>query len=1261
MVAQSIAFESALIVAIFTSLGLAVYALRKRSVPGGMSFALLAFVVAEWSLAYLFEILHPYLSQKWLWFQVKSLGISIYSLLLFVFVLQYIGRAAWLTWPVRLALAVRPLLIELVILFSPIQKFFQNDLNVSFAGPIPISVYRTQIWFQAGDIYDLILTVVAINLLVMQMMRISRAQRRQILPLLAGVLIPWLGGGLSFLSILSFSDIDIVPVLFCVSMPLLAIGTFRYELLELIPIAREVVLESMGDGIIVMDNQNRVVDVNPAAREMLNGGGKLLAGKPAEELIVDWPALGEVLLKPKAHEAEIEAQRNGITRFYEVRKSLLQAKSPQRRKSRSQGWLVVLRDITERNHLSMALRRSEQKYRSVVERSNDGIAILQDGLIHYCNLPLARMVGRTLDQVIGFPFIDLTHPEFREDAQLHLVEILAEKQAEERFETSLLSASGKRVEVEITAAPAYYEGRPATLIFAHDIGQRKQNLQLVSESEERYRRISELISDFAYACRIEVDGRMTPIWATGAFSRITGLLLAEMDPYSALISRISLEDSYIALHHTDRLFEGKPDVAEFRIINKDGETRWIRDYVRPVWDDQEGRVTWFYGASQDITERKQMEENLREAKEAAEAATQAKSQFLANMSHEIRTPLNAIIGMTSLLLDTRLDEEQRDFVETARTSSDALLTVINDILDFSKIEAGKLELEKQPFYLRQCVEEAIDIVCPHAVGKDLDLICDIAEETPRVVLGDVARLRQVLVNLIGNAVKFTEKGEVVVRIAGSEIQQNGSDRFMLEISVRDTGIGIPPDRINRLFQSFSQVDASTTRKYGGTGLGLAISSRLVELMGGRIWVESEVGKGSTFYIVILFELAKAGPLADLQPDPLRLAGKRVLVVDDNPTNRLILQRQLLSWGLAVDLASSGVEALERFDQKNRFDLVILDMQMPEMDGLAVAGEIRRRFPENGPLLVMLTSIGQRMDKDANNGLAACLSKPVKPSQLFDLLSDLFVQEEEGAADRIGAERGLIDASFATRFPQHILLAEDNAVNQKVAQQMLGRLGYRADVAANGFEVLAALERQAYSMILMDVQMPEMDGLEATARIRKRWRNSATPLRIIAMTAYAYQTDLERCLAVGMDGYISKPIRIEALVEMLSQAPEKGKSKVMDAGNEKEEQIIDPDRMQDLVDSLGDGLRDVIDSYLEDAPSQIAELKDAFDQGQRDDLQRIAHSLKSSSGIFGAQQMVDLCRALEIGAREGGIAGKDPVSGIAEAYQKVRDVLNLYVQ
>ena len=518
------------------------------------------------------------------------------------------------------------------------------------------------------------------------------------------------------------------------------------------------------------------------------------------------------------------------------------------------------------------------------------------------------------------------------------------------------------------------------------------------------------------------------------------------------------------------------------------------------------------------------QEELRKAKEAAETATHAKSEFLANMSHEIRTPMNAIIGMTSLLSDTSMTVQQREFVETIRTAGDTLLTIINDILDFSKIESGKLELEHTVFVLRDCIEEALDLLAPKASEKNIDLGYIIGEQTPAGIVGDVTRVRQILVNLVSNALKFTSQGEVLVSVASRKLE---ATTYELQFSVKDTGIGIPEDRMDRLFVSFSQVETSTTRHYGGTGLGLAICKRLCEMMDGRIWVESRAGLGSTFYFTIRAEAAPI-PLRIYEHGALpHLSGRRVLIVDDNATNRRILMLQTQMWGMLPRAAASGEEALGWIRDENPFEVVILDALMPGMDGAAVAREIRKyRSPRNLPL-VMLTSLGRHseFENSMRGEFAAFLTKPLKPSHLYDALINIF---SEASDHSVASAPGSPVAQKADGFvPLRVLLAEDNVVNQKVAVLLLEKLGYRADVAANGLEVMQAMKRQPYDVILMDVQMPELDGLEACRRIHREWPASQRP-RIVALTASAMEEDRQACLDAGMDDYIAKPVRLSNL-------------------------------------------------------------------------------------------------------------------------------------
>jgi PAS domain S-box-containing protein len=817
------------------------------------------------------------------------------------------------------------------------------------------------------------------------------------------------------------------------------------------------------------------------------------------------------------------------------------------------------REITERKRAEGALRESEHRYRSLFSGMTEGFAlheIICDEKGEPCdyrfldvNPAFERLTGLKREDVIG-----KTHSEVLPDDDpvwvkaYGAVALTGEPAQFDNFSQAL----GRHYEV-FAYSPAE---RQFAVVFM-DITERKRAEEVLHETKDYL----EKLINYANAPVIVWDPSFKITRFNHAFERLTGLRSAEAlgEPLSILFPESSRD---VSLDHIRRAVSGEHwEAVEIPILKTDGSVRTVLWNSANIYGAGGTTVIATIAQGQDITERKRMEEALHrsrdeletrvqertielqeakenlevineelrieidehertekeliKAKEEAEAAVKVKSLFLANMSHELRTPMNAVIGFSGLLLDEPLTPEQKDYLESIRNSGQALLALINDLLDFSRIERENVEIEDQPFDLRAIVEESLDQVASEASKKNLDLIYSIDKDMPETIIGDPARLRQVLVNLLSNAVKYTDKGEAILSVL-----PKGQDEILFE--VRDTGIGIPDDKVNILFQPFSRVDESFSSRYEGAGLGLAISKKLVEMMGGRIWVQSEVGKGSTFSFTIKAKAVDGQPKTvptDVQPN---LEGKHVLIIDDNRTNRLILGKQIHSWGIIPASEQSAQEALTLIRGGVPFDAAILDMNMPELCGAELAREIRK-YRKDLPL-ILLSSAGQKGEPEL---FEAVLKKPIKPAQLYRVLLDtLAAQPSQKKADSPVAD------TQVSQCLMRVLLAEDNVSNQRVTLQMLKKLGYRADAVANGAEAIQALERQPYDLILMDVKMPVLGGLEATRMIRERWPGNGPT--IVAITAYALHGDREKCLSAGMDDYISKPVQKDELAKMLSK-------------------------------------------------------------------------------------------------------------------------------
>jgi PAS domain S-box-containing protein len=756
----------------------------------------------------------------------------------------------------------------------------------------------------------------------------------------------------------------------------------------------------------------------------------------------------------------------------------------------------------------------------------------------------------------------------------------------------------------------------------------KQAQTMVRLSESRFREVVDIPGKFVWEC--DLGGKI--LYVSEQAADLLGHPVPELRGTSLVDHAVPEDlDEARARFAAAREKQERFHDLDFRCEPSEGDILWLSTRGAPMLG-LDGHVVGYRGFCEDVTARRNIQEELIAARDVAERANRSKSEFLANMSHEIRTPMNAVVGMTGLLLGTDLNVEQRNYAQTIRQSADTMLTIISDILDFSKIESGKMELENHPFSLMVLAEESVDVVALQAAEKGIELYYQIAPGLHPGYFGDITRLRQILANLLSNAVRFTSEGEISVQINPT---RNEADEDCVLFSVWDTGIGIPADKIGRLFQSFSQVDASTTRKFGGTGLGLAISRKLAELMGGKIWVESEEGRGSGFHVAV--PLQEAPPPKPLVPNPV-LKGKSLLLVTTHPGVRHGVQSLAESWGMQVTAAGTGAEAMNKARSGQVFDAILVEENLPDQPGKALVQELFRvRGFSNLPFLLLSTlrqqaAYGQNLPP----GFLACLAKPVHFTQLHNVLASSIKGEK--ITSNLMNTTGRIDGGFGQRRPLRLLLAEDNVINKKVATRILSQMGYRPDVVHNGVEVLQALERQNYDVILMDVQMPEMDGLEATRLIRERYTGPRRPW-IIAMTANAMDIDQKNCFEAGMDGYLSKPVRIEALEAELTRSSE-------NIG-----QVVDLNvlsRFGEMTGSGAEAIRELAEIFADETPQTLQQIRADIEAKRAQGISVHALQLGRACANFGAERMQQLCHSLQSAGKAGDFALASEFAGRLEA-------------
>jgi two-component system sensor histidine kinase/response regulator len=945
---------------------------------------------------------------------------------------------------------------------------------------------------------------------------------------------------------------------------------------------------------------------------------------------------------------------------------------------------VAFVEVLNRKQAEETLRQSENKYRTLVENLPQKIFLKDKNDVYISsNENYASDLKISPDEITGKTDYEFFPTELAEKYRADDRRIMESGKTEDLEERYV--QDGREVWVHTVKIPVKdKKGQCVGLLGVFwDVTERKRAEEKLRESEERYRDLFDNASDLIQS----VDERGKFVYVNKKWKEVMGYSDEEIKKLH-LTDVLRKDQVPHCMELLKKVAHGETlDNVEVVFVTKGGKEIFASGFVNPKIKD--GKFVATRAIFRDITERKRAEENLLKAKEEAEEANRLKSEFLANMSHEIRTPMNAIIGMTGITLDTELTNEQREYLSIVKESGYALLGLLDDILDLSKIEAGQMGLDVIDFDLRTTIEGVTDTLAARASSKGLELACMIHPQVPTLLRGDPGRLRQILMNLGGNAVKFTEKGEVVI---GVELSEETKDRVRLLFSVTDTGIGIPKDKQEKVFESFVQADGSATRKYGGTGLGLSISRRLVKLLGGQIGVESQPDRGSRFWFTVTFEKQKEFKEISLTLPP-DIGGLRMLVVDDNQTNRVILLKMLESFGCYAEAVESGTKALQilkrAVHKEKLFDLVLLDMQMPQMDGEQTLRAIKADPELEDVLVIILTSIGIRGDVARLEalGCAGYLTKPIKQSQLFDAIITIWSQQKTVAKEKTLGSMG--PSTIVTRHTieeqkrqrVHILLAEDNPMNQKLAATLLKKAGYSVDAVEDGRQVIEAVKRRAYDLILMDVQMPEMNGFEATQAIREM-EGEAKHTPIIAMTAHAMKGDRERCLQAGMDDYISKPIEPQELFHAIDKwtkshdsekdltpftlhlSPLKEEKDIPTGSEIVETTCGEPVEPIDLESALRrfdgdkDFFKEMLQEFLSYAPKQLEKLAEAIKTGEAKVVEREAHSLKGAADNLGVKPIADIALRLEVLGRTGDLAGAEEiVSNLRTAFEHLEEYID----
>jgi PAS domain S-box-containing protein len=1018
--------------------------------------------------------------------------------------------------------------------------------------------------------------------------------------------------------------------------------------------------QEAGDALILFDPEtDQILEVNPMAERLSGFSRGELLRLPATEVFRYEGGRGGAPLRQAANRSVVFHSQEGFqlrSREGEgwIPVNLTVARLHVRPKTLA---LITARDMRPHREAHQRLKRAEAELRRVLGAVSDCVwsAVVNNGewSFRFLSPVVSRIAGQSSEVFLTGKqrWRDVIHPDDRPRWDDALRRLRAGQATREEYR--LVWPNGEVRWVRDSIAVSRPDQRSGLWLdgVLTDVTVERAAEAALAQERHLLRSLMDTLPDMIYFK--DVQSRF--IRVNTSLARRIGVA----DPAAALGKT---DFDFFTPEHADPAYRDDQEVIRTGqpLVGKEeketwegGREAWVSTTKLPL-RDAAGGVIGVFGVSRDITQRKREEEELRQSKGAAEEANRAKSEFLAAMSHEIRTPMNGVLGMLDLTLDTPLTREQRDYLGMAKASAESLLHVINDILDFSKIEARKLQLEATPFSLRDHLGDTVKGLAVRAQQKGLELACHVRQGVPEDLVGDPGRLRQILLNLLGNAIKFTDRGEVILHVG---VERDGAasanaaagglppppPSTLLHFEVKDTGIGIPPEKQATIFEAFTQADRSTTRRYGGTGLGLTISSQLASLMGGQVWVDSAVGRGSSFHFTARFGIGAPAPRTAVD-----LRGLPALIVDDNATNRLILRETLTGWSMVPTTAMSGAEALQLLEaaaaRGEPFPLVLLDGHMPEMDGFALAEQIQRRPALAGTCLVMLTSAGMPDDVERCRrlGIGKYLTKPVKPSELLETI----------LAELRGPHGPARDSARTTDLaPAHglrLLVAEDNAVNQLLIRRLLEKHGHIVTLVGNGRDALAALEREAFDVVLMDVQMPELDGLEATQELRRREAATGRRMPVAAMTAYAMKGDRERCLEAGMDDYVSKPIQPTELYEAVARlAPRRTSAP---APPPPTPGAVEESEALARVGGDKELLRSLVTVFFDCCPAYMDELHAAVERCDPQGVQRSGHTLKGMASSLGAAPLAAAAERLEMMGRTGDL------TGVSEAWAALQHAL-----